>query len=43
MDRIKRWAKGLLILLGAWLTGMSELPQGELIFPQAEPDQDEDG
>jgi hypothetical protein len=28
-DRIKRWAKGLLVVVGAWFGGFSEFPLGQ--------------
>jgi hypothetical protein len=29
MERIKRWAKGALAVLGAWLGGLNEWPMGQ--------------
>jgi hypothetical protein len=42
MERIKRWAKGLLVLVFAWL-GSDEFPLGQYDAKPVEPDQTEDG
>jgi hypothetical protein len=38
-DRIKRWAKGLLVVVGAWFGGFSEFPLGQY---DAKPQDEED-
>ena len=40
-DRIKRWAKGLLVLVFAWL-GSDEFPLGQYDAKPVEPDETED-
>jgi hypothetical protein len=42
MERIKRWAKGLLVLVLAWL-GSNEFPPGQYDAKPAETEEKEDG